>query len=167
MRKIISFLLITTLLIVFCIPSKFADTAIDVDITTPADIDKSEKAPVSPSISVDTTDDISGISLDELNDKIQLVNNYIQRHSDACMLLVEHLLQTYEDALLVVKEGMLYMRTNLKGNYEHMPVADETQRLFEETGEWFLSVYIGNHLVFSCEYVIVIHGIGIRTFGPI
>ena len=58
-----------------------------------------------PTASGDETKNIPEITLEALADREQSIKNYIMQHSDACELLVEHLLQTYVDRHLIAKEG--------------------------------------------------------------
>ena len=117
----------------------------------------------------DETKSIPEITLDELTDREQPIKNDIMQHSDACELLAEHLLQTYEDSILTIKEGVLYEEVwQGKSKVGLTPVSAETQRLFEESGEWFEYLRVGkDYIFFYCAYVIVVDGSGVKTVGPI
>lgn len=123
----------------------------------------------STTASGDETKNIPEITLDELTDREQSIKNDIMQHSDACELLVEHLLQTYEDRYLRIEEGLLYEEIWDGGNKVGLtPVSAETQRLFEESGEWFVDLHVGkDYIFFSCAYVIVVDGSGVKMVGPI
>jgi len=117
----------------------------------------------------DETKNIPEITLDELAEREQSIKNDVMQHSDACELLAEHLLQTYEDKSLIIKEGVLYEEIwQGKSKVGVTPVSAETQRLFEESGKWFENSHVGkDYIYFTCTYVIVVDGSGVKTFGPI